>query len=140
MKTANLLLRILLAIIGVVIFVLGLDVAFGGIRTLGWLGPTDFLEVVNTTDFKVQDSHFRFLGGTWIGIGLVFVAGAFALQRLRTALVVLCALVFIGGLSRFSSPDLATLVNASVLPSLLAELIMFPLLGLWISKSGEDTL
>lgn len=138
MKTANLILRILLAIVGVVIFIIGLDVAFGGIRTLGWLGPTDFLEVVNASDFNVQDNHFRFLGGTWIGIGLVFVAGAFAFQRMRTALVTLCAVVFVGGLARFSTPDLATLAHSSVLPSLLAELIMFPLLGLWISKSGED--
>ena len=138
LKTPILPLRIILAIVGIVIVILGFDVAFGGIRTLGWLGPTDFIEVVNSSDFRVQDSHFRFLGGVWIGIGFVFVAGAFALRQLRLVLIVLCVLVFIGGLARFTGPSFATLFNLSVLPSLIAELFVFPLLGYWIARSGKD--
>ena len=53
LKTPILPLRIILAIVGIVIVILGFDVAFGGIRTLGWLGPTDFIEVVNSSDFRV---------------------------------------------------------------------------------------
>ena len=138
LKAPILPLRIILAIVGIVIVILGFDVAFGGIRTLGWLGPTDFIEVVNSSDFRVQDSHFRFLGGVWIGIGFVFVAGAFALRQLRLVLIVLCGLVFIGGLARFTGPSLATLFNLSVLPSLITELFVFPLLGYWIARSGKD--
>ena len=40
------LLRAGLGIIGLVIMFLGFDVAFGGIRTLGWMGTTNYLEIV----------------------------------------------------------------------------------------------
>ncbi|TCL01612.1 uncharacterized protein DUF4345 [Shimia isoporae] len=135
---STLLLRGLIALIGFAIAFLGLDVVFGGIRTLGWMGPTDFVEVVNPTDFAVQDNHVRFLGGVFSGIGLLFVLGAVAFSRMRTAIMVLCALVFIGGLSRFTTPDFGTLFNMAVLPSLLAELILFPLVGFWVYKAGKS--
>lgn len=131
------LLRILIALIGIAVAFLGLDVVFGGIRTLGWMGPTDFVEVVNPSDFAVQDNHVRFLGGVFSGIGLLFFVGALAFERMRVALMFLCVLVFIGGLSRFTSPDLSTLFNMAVLPSLLAELFLFPIVGFWIFKSGK---
>lgn len=131
------LLRSLIAVIGIAIAFLGLDVVFGGIRTLGWMGPTDFVQVVNPADFAVQDNHVRFLGGVFCGIGLLFVLGALAFSRMKSALMVLCALVFVGGLSRFTSPDLGTLFNMAVLPSLLAELILFPIVGFWIYKADR---
>ncbi|WP_136658977.1 DUF4345 domain-containing protein [Nitratireductor sp. XY-223] len=137
LKNPILPLRILLAIVGVVIIFLGFNVGFGGIKTLGWQGPTDFVEVVDTSAFRTQDSHFRFLGGVWLGIGFVFLAGAFALQRLRNVLIVLCGVIFVGGIARLSGLDFRTLFSLSVLPSLVAELFLFPLLGYWISRSGK---
>lgn len=131
------LLRVGLGIIGLVIIFLGFDVAFGGIRTLGWMGTPDYLEIVDSTAFRIQDSHFRFLGGVWLGIGIVFCAGAFRLRRLRTVLIVLCGVIFIGGIARFSAFDIGVLLRLSVLPSLLAELILFPVLGYWIYKYVE---
>lgn len=131
------LLRAGLGIIGIVIIFLGLDVALGGIRTLGWMGTPDYLEIVDSTAFRVQDSHFRFLGGVWVGVGVVFFAGAFLLRRLRTVLIVLCGVIFIGGIARFSAFDLRVLFSLSVLPSLLAELILFPVIGYWIHKYVE---
>lgn len=132
-------LRVVLALVGLAILVLGLDVVFGGIRTLGWMGPTDFVEVTNPTDFAVQDNHVRFLGGLFVSVGLVFLAGALLLHTLRTTLIVLCGIVFLGGISRFTTPDLATLLNMAVLPSLLLELIFFPALALWIFKIGRSS-
>lgn len=131
------LLRAGLIVIGLAILFLGFDVAFGGIRTLGWMGSRDYLEIVDSTAFRIQDSHFRFLGGVWLGIGVVFCAGAIQLRRLKTVLIVLCGVIFIGGLARFSALDFGVLLNLSVLPSLLAELILFPVLGYWIHKYVE---
>ena len=130
-------LRILLGIIGLVIMFLGFNVAFGGIRTLGLQGPTDFIEVVNSTAFRIQDSHFRFLGGLWLGVGVAFFAGAFRLRRLRNVLIILCGVIFIGGIARLSAFDLRVLFSLSVLPSLLAELILFPAVGYWLYKHVE---
>ncbi|MEX3008572.1 DUF4345 domain-containing protein [Hoeflea sp. TYP-13] len=136
-KNPILLLRLLLAVAGIVIIFMGFNVGFGGIRTLGWQGPTDFMEIVDSSAFRTQDSHFRFLGGVWLGIGIVFLAGAFTLHRLRTVLIVLSGIVFIGGIARMSSLDLKTLLSLSVLPSLLAELVLFPLMGYWIAKYAK---
>jgi hypothetical protein len=131
------LLRLILAIIGLIIIFLGFNVGFGGIRTLGWQGPTDYVEIVNSVAFRIQDSHFRFLGGVWLGIGIVFVAGTFAMHRLRTVLIVLCGVIFIGGIARLSAFDIRILLSLSVLPSLLAELVLFPALAYWIHKYVE---
>ncbi len=137
LKNPILPLRILLALVGIGIMFLGFNVGFGGIRTLGWQGPTDFVEIVDSAAFRTQDSHFRFLGGVWLGIGMVFLAGAVWLARLRTVLVILTGVIFIGGIARVSGLDFRTLLSFSVLPSLIAELALFPLLGYWIAKSGS---
>ena len=136
MKPRHLPLRIFLAAFGLVIFWLGLDIAFGGIRTLGWMGPTDFLDVADPGPFNVQDNHVRFLGGVWCAIGLAYVLGAALFARMKTTLLVLCGLIFVGGLSRFTGPEFTTLFNFSVLPSFLIELIGMPLLAFWIFRSS----
>ena len=104
-------LRFVLAAVGVGIVVLGLNVGLGGIRTLGWQDARPFLEVTNTAVYGVHDSHIRFLGGVFMGIGLLFIAG-----------------------SRFSSLDAASLSGVSLLPSLIAELLLFPAIAVWLSR------
>ncbi|GAA6180549.1 hypothetical protein NBRC116594_19870 [Shimia sp. NS0008-38b] len=130
-------LRLSLAVIGAIIVFLGLDVVLGGMRTMGWMGPTTFIDVADPSRFAIQDNHVRFLGGVWTGLGLVFVAASVAFHTLRITLLVLCATVVLGGLSRLTTPEFATLLNMSILPSLIAELVLFPLLALWIFKAGH---
>lgn len=130
MMSTRIALRAVLLLVGVVVVVLGLNVGLGGIRTLGWQGGVEFLTVSDPALFAVRDSHIRFIGGIWLGIGLVLAAGAVWFERLRVVLVAIAALVFVGGLTRLSgtlSPD--------VLPSLALELIGFPLLGWWIARA-----
>ena len=95
-------LRFVLAAVGVGIVVLGLNVGLGGIRTLGWQDARPFLEVTNTAVYGVHDSHIRFLGGVFMGIGLLFIAGSLA--------------------------------GVSLLPSLIAELLLFPAIAVWLSR------
>ncbi len=137
----TLVLRVLLAIIGIVIIWLGLNISLGGIPTLGWQGPTDFFTVTDQTAFLIQDNHFRFVGGVWLGVGVFFAFGAIFLHRLSGILTAMVFLVFIGGLARLSASDPEVLLSAKILPSLIAELIVFPSIGLWIHRSvdGENT-
>ena len=131
----NYLLRGALAVLGLVIVVLGLNVGFGGIRTLGWQGGlVDFLTVTDPGVYAVRDNHVRFIGGVWLGLGLVVLAGSVAFQRLRGVLVVLVGLIAIGGLARFSG-DLSSLVRPDILPSLVFELLGAPLLALWFARA-----
>lgn len=125
MMRHNYLLRAVLALLGLVVVFLGLNVGLGGIRTLGWQGgAAEFLSVTDPAMFAVRDSHIRFIGGIWLAIGLTLAAGALWFERLRPVLVAITALVFVGGLIRLGGP-----LPPDVLPSLALELIGFPLLG-----------
>lgn len=126
------LLRMVLFLTGGVIIWLGLDVGLGGMETLGWQGETDFFEVTNPDVFAVRDNHLRFIAGVWMAVGLMMVAGAFALRSMRSVLIALMTMVFIGGLMRFSSGDPSIFLSSHIAPSLFGEVILFPLLGFWI--------
>lgn len=125
-------LRIVLLVAGAIIVYLGLDLGLGGMRTLGWQGSTDFITVTDPARFAVQDNHARFVGGVWLGVGFMLFFGAFAITRFRDALIAMCALVFAGGLMRLASGDMGTILSMKVLPSMIAELVLFPALGFWL--------
>ncbi|MBL4667207.1 MAG: DUF4345 family protein [Sneathiella sp.] len=83
-------LKVVLLLIGAAIVMLGLNVGLGGIRTLGWQISPDFLTITNADIFHTQDSHIRFMGGVWFGIGGLFLASVVAFEKLRTVLSTLC--------------------------------------------------
>lgn len=133
-------LRTVLAFAGAAIVFLGLNVGFGGIRTLGWQVSGRFLDVTDPTLFAVHDNHIRFIGGVWLGAGLALLAGAFALAQLRPVLLAIIGMIFVGGLARFSAGNMSLLTTAAIGPSLILELVVCPLLGWWIVQSGQPPL
>jgi hypothetical protein len=130
-------LRIVLALAGAAIVVLGLNVGGGGIATLGWQGPTDFFEIVDARAFAIHDNHVRFLGGLWLGVGLTFLAAAFKPHLLKRVILTLCMLIFIGGLARLSASNPLLIFSADLGPSVFTELVLFPLLAIWIHRQLE---
>jgi len=77
------------------------------------------------------DSHFRYLSGLLLGVGLGFAASIPTIERRSELFAVLSAAVVVGGLAR-----LAALITGSVpgAPDVLAlgvELLIVPLLWLW---------
>jgi len=128
------LLRTVLVGAGLVMVVLGLNVGLGGIKTLGLQVPGEFFQVTDATLFASQDSHVRFLGGFWLGAGILMCAGSVFFDRLRSLLTAICAMAFLGGMMRLSAHDPSIVLGQSLLPSAVAELMGFPLLGLWISR------
>ena len=136
----NYLLRGVLALVGAVVIFLGLNVGLGGIQTLGWQGgAVDFFTVTNAPVFAVHDNHVRFIGGVWLGLGLLLLAGSVAFRRLRTVLVALTAMIFVGGLARLSG-DLSLLFTAEIAPSFVFEILVVPLLGLWFTRAERSPL
>ncbi|NNF58577.1 MAG: DUF4345 family protein [Rhodothermaceae bacterium] len=128
-------LRVVLLLAGAFILFTALNVALGGITTMGWQGDAAFFEVTDESAFLIHDSHTRFLGGLWAGGGLLFFAAAFDLRRFGSALQVVLAFIVLGGLARFTQarPDL--LFSADIAGSLAAELIGVPMLWFWISRA-----
>jgi hypothetical protein len=58
---------------------------------------------------------------------------------MRTVLLALFGMIFIGGLMRFAAGDVALLASPDIAPSLAAELVLFPLLGLWVQAATRAT-
>ena len=56
-------LRFVLALVGAAVVYTGVNIAGGGIATLGLQGGTEFFAVTDHHEFAVHDSHVRFLGG-----------------------------------------------------------------------------
>lgn len=125
-------LRALLGIIGLAIIFLGLNVGFGGIQTLGWQGAGEFISIIDPGLYEVRDNHVRFIGGVWLGVGLVFLASAFLFSQLKMTVLVMFGVIFVGAMARLSAMDAALLMSAEIVPSLIAELVVFPLIGVWI--------
>lgn len=134
MKKINLL-NLVVVIVGVAIIFLGLNVGLGGIKTLGWQTTRDFVTITDPATFHVQDSHIRFIGGIWFGVGATFLIGGFAVRTFRPTLIILSAMIAIAGLFRLSGMDSNVIFSAAITPSIALELIGFPLLAWWLAMS-----
>ena len=133
--TYSLPLKILLVLIGTAIMALGLNIGLGGILTLGWQISEPFLTVTNDAIYHVQDSHIRFIGGIWFCVGAVFFFGAFFSAPLRNTLAILCIAIACAGVFRFSGLEGGAVLSTDILPSLALELVLFPLLAVWLFRS-----
>jgi hypothetical protein len=137
-KASLTVLRIVLVLAGAFIIFTGINITIGGMQTLGLQGESSFFEVTNEHAFLVHDSHIRFLGGLWLGIGALFIVTATNLQKYRSPLIAACALIFLGGLARFSQMRFEITFGPEILGSLLAELVGMPLLYFWLSKAVPE--
>ena len=132
-------LRAVLVASGLVVALLGMNVGIGGISTLGLQGPTEFFEITNQQVFDIRDNHIRFIGGTLIAIGGLLVYSGFRLEFAKTVVPIVALLFVTGGLARLSAADASLLGGSDIAPSLLIEMIGFPLLALWVmrTKAGQ---
>ena len=77
------------------------------------------------------DSHFRYLSGIFLGVGLIFYATIPAIERKTTLFRVAAALVALGGLARLVSLLSVGAPSVGHLVGLGLELVVVPLLALW---------
>jgi hypothetical protein len=142
MSPYQLALKIALALCGLGVVALGINVGFGGIETLGLQAPKGFVAIVDASAFATQDSHVRFLGGLFLAMGLVLVAGAIWTGPLRQVLTAICLVLFAGGLVRLAGGGDTVATNPALFPSLVFELVVFPGLAfaLWRLKQGKKEL
>jgi hypothetical protein len=77
------------------------------------------------------DSHFRFLSGLLLGIGLAFWSSIPSIEKYRARFLLLTAIVFVGGLARLASLLAVGIPSKPMLAGLVMELVVTPLLCLW---------
>ena len=109
------------------------------LATLGWQGSTEFLTVLSEHDYLIQDNHNRFLGGVWAAIGLMLIVAPLDLQRFRPVLNFIFALIFVGGLARFTAVRADVVFGPDIAVSLVAELVGMPLLFFWLARATRSS-
>jgi len=91
------------------------------------LGPS----MVAATASVPLDSHFRYLSGLLLAIGLGYWSCVPKIERNAGRFRLLTGLVFIGGLGRAISLETAGLPDVPMLFGLIMELAVTPALCLW---------
>ena len=128
-----------LLVLGVISSFVAVNVAFGGLDTLGWQGPRNYFTVTDDDAFSVRDSHARFYGGVYLGIGIFFILAATNVQKYRQGLALVFALIFLGGLARLTQLDLDTVLGPDLLVSTIVELVGMPLLFIWLHRLTQTS-
>ena len=134
---SKMILKLILVLTGIVVAALGVNIGFGGIATLGLQGSNEFFSITNQKIFDVQDNHIRFIGGILLAIGLVMIYSAIRFEKSGTLISAIAVMFFIGGLTRLSALDMEIILGSEILPSLLIELIGFPILALWTQRENS---
>ena len=125
---------IILIVLGALNIFIGINVGFGGIVTLGLQGQTEFFEVTNETVFLMRDSHIRYFGGLYFGIGVFLILASTNLSKYHTTLNLIFALIVIGGLARFTMMRFDIIFGPDIIGSILVELVLMPVLYFWLLK------
>lgn len=129
--------RLILVATGLTFCVIGLNTGLGGMTTLGWQFPTDVLTVTDAVPFARHDSNARFFGGFFSAGGIVLVLAGLLPALLRVTAIAVLAMVAVAGLFRLFQPDFSVLADLRLMPSLAAEVILGPLLALWLIRSAR---
>ena len=80
------------------------------------------------------DSHFRYLSGLLLGIGLVFLTAIPRIEEKGAIFRILGAVIFVGGLSRLLSLAQNGVPGPGHQFGLAMELVVVPLLVLWQAR------
>jgi Domain of unknown function (DUF4345) len=125
-------LRLVLAVLGAVSAFVAINVAFGGLETLGWQGATDYFQVTDADAFELRDSHARFYGGVYVGIAALLIVASTNVRRYRQALLSVFAFIFVGGLARLTQGQLDVTLGRDLAVSSVIELVGMPALAFWL--------
>jgi hypothetical protein len=80
------------------------------------------------------DSHYRYLSGLLLGIGLAFATTIARIEMQTMRFRVLAAIVVVGGLGRFLSLIVRGMPGKAMLFGLIMELVVTPALVVWQAR------
>jgi Domain of unknown function (DUF4345) len=101
-----------------------------------WAGPRMIKQVAaGTPDL---DSHFRYLSGLLLGIGLAFATMIPSIERQKRLFTTLGCIVIVGGAGRLLSAFREGFPAGAHCYALAMELIVMPLLILWQRRVADQ--
>ena len=101
-----------------------------------WLGPRMIKGVAaGTPDL---DSHFRYLSGLLLGIGVAFATIIRTIERQKRLFATLGCIVMVGGAGRLLSAFREGFPTGAHRYALIMELVVMPLLILWQRKVADQ--
>jgi Domain of unknown function (DUF4345) len=130
-------LRCVLVLLGIINVLIGINVGFGGIQTLGMQGTSKFIEITDQHVFLIQDSHIRYFGGLYIGVGLFLAFAGTRPHKYHSALNLAFFLMFMGGLGRLTMNRYDILFGPELIVSFLAEILLMPILYFWLASVAK---
>ena len=136
--TSSKLLRMALLALGAVSAFVAVNVAFGGLDTLGWQGPTDYIQVTDHDAYLLRDSHAHFYGGVYLGIAAFLIVASTNLRKYRSALNVVFAVIFLGGVARLTQLEPAVTFGQDLAVSSLIEFVGMPAMALWLAAATRS--
>ena len=80
------------------------------------------------------DSHYHYLSGLLLGIGLCFAASIPHVERHAARFRLLTFIVVVGGLARLAGVVIAGVPSQAMLMALVMEVVVTPLLCLWQNR------
>src|ERR687893_234059 len=80
------------------------------------------------------DSHFRYLSGLLLGIGVIFWSTVPAIEEKTGRFRLLALLVVIGGLARLTGLLLTGVPSLYMLGGLAVELVVTPIIAIWQTR------
>jgi len=100
------------------------------------LGPA-VIESDIAGDYLGLESHFRYLSGLLLGIGIAFAASIPTIERRSELFTALSLLVIVGGLARLWALLVYDMLAMSHVLALVMELAVVPLLFFWQKRVGQ---
>jgi hypothetical protein len=97
------------------------------------LGPA----MVEIATPAAADSHFRYLSGLLLGIGLAFVTTIPRIEAHTARVRILATIVVVGGLARLFSFLVRGYPDKPMALALVMELVVTPALALWQSRVAQ---
>lgn len=101
------------------------------VGTMGILHGPDWLKGVGADGPRDLDSHFRYLSGVFLGVGIAFASCIPRIEATGSRFRMLAAFVFLGGLSRLFSLAQVGTPSGGHQFGLVMELLVTPGLMLW---------
>ena len=83
------------------------------------------------------ETHFRYLSGLLLGIGIAFAASIPTIERRSELFTALCLMVVVGGLARLWAIVAYNMAAAPHVFALAMELAVVPLLFVWQKRVGR---